>query len=150
MAKKKKINGRANVETRVVIEGGKHRHPLQTLFTWVVILALIAGLGYSGWYGWQFKESYDLHQQAKYLMQTNNPEGASQMCAAMTVNSAKCFYDIVVRLEQQGVLVPELCAAIDLDTLAYWERTAATKAKLSTQKQQCISQAQQAPPMEPA
>ena len=100
MAKKKKeiVKKRADVETRVVIEGGRrHRHPIQTVITWVVILALIAFLGYGGWYGWQFKESYDLHQQAKYLLQTNNAEGAAQMCAAMTVNSAKCFYDIVIR-----------------------------------------------------
>lgn len=111
-----------------------------TAFKIFLILAFIAVLGYAGFYGWQYKESFDLMKDAGTLMRNGEYAKAQAYCSLMSLNSIKCYSDLsdwIIR--DTGKISADFCSAMKLSSLAYWERGLANRMHYTGKIEQCVA-----------
>jgi len=112
------------------------------LFRIVLTIAFIGILLYAGFYGWSYKESLDLMKEAGRLMRTGEFTKSQAYCSKMPINSIKCYSELADRmLRDTGKAPKDLCAAMDIGSLAYWERGIANREFYTEKITQCISAA---------
>ena len=111
-----------------------------TMFKIFLILAFIAVLGYAGFYGWQYKESYDLMKQAGIFMRNGEYANAQAYCSLMPLDSIKCYSDLsdwIIR--DTGKISKDFCNMMDIHSLAYWERGIANRLYYTDKIAQCAA-----------